>query len=49
MLAILGMANAVPAWYRKENLSTERISSEFIRLLLSGIAQVPDGRSPVIF
>ncbi len=47
MLAILGMANAVPAWYRKENLSTERISSEFIRLLLSGIAQVPDGRSPI--
>ncbi len=46
MLAILGMANAVPSWYRKENLSIERITTEFIRLVLNGIAQVPDGRSP---
>jgi AcrR family transcriptional regulator len=46
MLAILGMANAVPSWYQKENLSIERITTEFIRFVLKGIAQVPDGRSP---
>jgi len=36
-LAILGMANAVSAWYAKENASIERIGTEFVRLVLTGI------------
>lgn len=37
-LAILGMANAVSGWYRKENASIERIGSEFVALALEGLA-----------
>jgi len=37
-LAILGMANAVAAWYGKENASIERIGSEFVALALRGLA-----------
>jgi Tetracyclin repressor-like, C-terminal domain len=40
MPAILGMANAVPAWHRKENLSLERIAADFIEFVMGGIAAV---------
>jgi AcrR family transcriptional regulator len=36
-LAILGMCNAVAAWYGKENVSMERIASEFVALVLQGV------------
>jgi TetR/AcrR family transcriptional regulator, cholesterol catabolism regulator len=36
-LAILGMANAVAAWYGKENASIERIGGEFVALALAGL------------
>ena len=38
-LAILGMANAVAAWYGKENASIERIGTEFVRLVLNGVCR----------
>jgi AcrR family transcriptional regulator len=37
-LAILGMLNAVSAWYGKENASLERISGEFVQLAISALA-----------
>ena len=37
-LAILGMCNAVAAWYPKENVSIERIAREFAALALHGLA-----------
>ena len=37
-LAILGTANAVAAWYGKENASIERIGNEFVALALNGLA-----------
>jgi hypothetical protein len=37
-LAILGMSNAVPSWYDKENVSVERIGHDFITLIMQGIA-----------
>lgn len=37
-LAILGMCNAVAAWYGKENASMERIAKEFVALALQGLA-----------
>jgi AcrR family transcriptional regulator len=40
-LAILGMANAVASWYRKEEAPIERISAEFARLVLEGIRMPP--------
>jgi AcrR family transcriptional regulator len=40
-LAILGMANAVASWYRKEQASIERIGNEFVPLILNGIAVAP--------
>jgi AcrR family transcriptional regulator len=49
-LAILGMANAVASWYRKEEVPIERISAEFARLVGDGIRTAPPrrrGRSPV--
>jgi TetR/AcrR family transcriptional regulator, cholesterol catabolism regulator len=36
-LAILGMANAVSSWYRKENASIERIGNAFVRTIMQGI------------
>lgn len=36
-LAILGMANAVPTWYGKEQASIERIGNEFVPLVLNGV------------
>jgi AcrR family transcriptional regulator len=36
-LAVLGMSNAVSAWYGKENASIERIGTEFVGLVLAGI------------
>lgn len=43
-LAILGMANAVAAWYGKENASIERIGGEFVALALRGLAARTKGR-----
>jgi hypothetical protein len=38
-LALLGMLNAVPAWYGKEpDAGIERITAEFARLALDGLA-----------
>lgn len=37
-LAILGMCNAVAAWYGKENASIERIGGEFVATMLQGLA-----------
>jgi AcrR family transcriptional regulator len=43
-LALLGMTNAVAAWFGKEpKMTVEKIGSEFVRLLLSGIGS--DGPS----
>ena len=38
-LAILGLANAVAAWYGKEDASIERIGGEFVSLVLDGLGQ----------
>jgi AcrR family transcriptional regulator len=43
-LAILGMANAVASWYRKEEVPIERISAEFARLVGDGIRLAPARR-----
>jgi AcrR family transcriptional regulator len=43
-LAILGMANAVASWYRKEEVPIERISAEFARLVGDGIRLTPARR-----
>jgi AcrR family transcriptional regulator len=43
-LGILGMANGVAAWYGKEDASIERIGSDFVRLVLAGIASGEAGR-----
>jgi AcrR family transcriptional regulator len=37
-LAILGMANAVASWYRKEEVPVDRIAAQFARLVLDGMA-----------
>src|SRR6516165_7089508 len=37
-LALLGMLNAVSAWYGKENASLERISTEYVGLAISALA-----------
>jgi AcrR family transcriptional regulator len=47
MLGILGMANAVANWYRKEEAAIERISAEFARLVLDGVKKQPKPRSPI--
>jgi TetR/AcrR family transcriptional regulator, cholesterol catabolism regulator len=41
-LAILGMCNAAPTWYAKQNRTTKEIAAEFSRLVLQGA----DRRSP---
>ncbi len=43
-LAILGMCNAASGWQRKENASVPRISAEFAKLVIDGIAQRNGGR-----
>jgi AcrR family transcriptional regulator len=43
-LAILGMANAVASWYRKEEVPIERISTEFAHLVAGGIRKEPAHR-----
>ena len=42
-LALLGMLNAVSAWYGKENASLERISTEYVRLAISALASPKAG------
>jgi AcrR family transcriptional regulator len=46
-LALLGMTNTVAAWFSKEpRTAVEKIASEFVRLLLSGIgSDVPSCRA----
>jgi len=39
VLGILGMANAVANWYRKEEVAVVRISAEFARLVLDGVVK----------
>jgi len=41
VLGILGMANAVANWYRAEEVAIDRISGEFARLLVAGVAKRP--------
>lgn len=43
-LAILGMCNAVPAWYRKENRSLEEIGDCFAALMIDGATRRPAPR-----
>src|SRR5262249_21142626 len=43
VLAILGMANAVPNWYRSEEATIDRISREFVRLVLGGVTKSAEG------
>jgi TetR/AcrR family transcriptional regulator, cholesterol catabolism regulator len=37
VLGILGMANTVASWYRSEEVAIERISAEFVHLLVDGV------------
>jgi TetR/AcrR family transcriptional regulator, cholesterol catabolism regulator len=39
VLGILGMANAVANWYRKEDVAVARISAELARLVLDGVVK----------
>ena len=43
-LAILGMCNAAPGWYAKQNKSTHEIAAAFARLVLDGTGRRPPGR-----
>ena len=36
VLGFLGMANGVASWYRAEEAAIDRISAEFVRLILAG-------------
>jgi AcrR family transcriptional regulator len=38
-LAILGMCNAVPGWFRKENAEIRSIRDQFVHLVLDGVAE----------
>jgi TetR/AcrR family transcriptional regulator, cholesterol catabolism regulator len=46
-LAILGMCNAASSWQRKENASVPRISREFAKIVVDGIAQQTGKRRAV--
>src|SRR5437899_3199133 len=41
VLGILGMANAVANWYRKEEVAIERIGAAFARLVVDGVKKQP--------
>jgi AcrR family transcriptional regulator len=43
-LAILGMCNAAPSWYGKQNRTTAEIAAEFSRLALDGARRRPAPR-----
>jgi AcrR family transcriptional regulator len=45
MLATLGMVNAVASWYRSEAAAIDRISAEFVRLIVDGVLKRPQPRS----
>jgi TetR/AcrR family transcriptional regulator, cholesterol catabolism regulator len=45
VLGILGMANAVANWYRSEEVTIDRISAEFVRLLAEGVTKRPKRRA----
>jgi hypothetical protein len=38
------MANAVANWYRAEEVAIDRVSAEFARLLVGGVAKRPKSR-----
>ena len=44
VLGILGMANAVANWYRSEDVAVERVSAEFVRLMVDGVLKRPKAR-----
>ena len=44
VLGLLGMANGVASWYRAEEAAVDRISAEFIGLILTGVARRPGPR-----
>ena len=48
VLGILGMANAVANWYRKEEVAIERIGAEFARLVVDGVRKRPKLRSRLL-
>lgn len=43
-LSILSVVNGCAAWYEREQISMERIGSEFIRFILTGVDQPADAR-----
>jgi AcrR family transcriptional regulator len=43
-LAVLGMCNATPGWYRKEGISMSRIGAEFAHLVIDGMRTKPKAR-----
>lgn len=43
-LAVLGMCNAAPSWYGKENKSVPAIGAAFARLVVEGLARPPTVR-----
>jgi AcrR family transcriptional regulator len=45
VLGILGMANAVAGWYRGEEAAIDRISAEFVGLIVDGVLKRPKPRS----
>ncbi len=45
-LAILGLANGVAGWYGKEDASMERISNQYVSLVLDGLGRPPKGPPP---
>jgi AcrR family transcriptional regulator len=45
-LAILGMCNAVPSWFRKENADIRSVSEQFVRLMLDGVSERPGNGKP---
>jgi AcrR family transcriptional regulator len=47
-LGVLGMANAVAAWYGKENASIERIGNEFVALILGGLERRPGRKAKLV-
>ncbi len=45
-LAILGMCNAVPSWFRKENAEIRNIRDQFVHLVLDGVSERSNSAKP---
>jgi AcrR family transcriptional regulator len=45
VLAALGMVNAVATWHRSEDVPVDRVSAEFVRLIVDGVLKRPKRRS----